>query len=110
MLEKREIISLSQFGESTMSTKRIQRLFWRWLNTALLSLLVMISAILILGLFLLIFQVRSFEIGDSNIWLLRWQNPTGVPFSMTWNMLPLLLLAATIGLIRVLLPTQPSVN
>jgi Flp pilus assembly protein protease CpaA len=70
----------------------------------------MVSAILIGVFFLLILQVRSFEIGISDVWLLRWRNPAGVPFSIGWNMPLLLLVAATIGLIRVLLPPKRSAN
>lgn len=89
-----------------MSSDRIRHLFWRWLKTTFLSFLVIISALLLLVLFLLVFRVPSFEIGQTDFWLLRWQNPPGVPFSLTWNLAPLFAIAAVIGFIRVLLPTR----
>lgn len=89
-----------------MTNDRVRRLFWRWLRTTFLSFLVIVSALLLLVLFLLIFRVPSFEIGQADFWLLRWQNPPGAAFSLTWNIVPLLAIAAVIGFIRVLLLTR----
>jgi uncharacterized BrkB/YihY/UPF0761 family membrane protein len=93
-----------------MSIHKIWRIFRQWLQVTLLSLLVMISLILLLVFFLLVFRVPSFEIADSMIWLLRWQNPPGVPFSITWNMELLMIIAAVFGLAWVLLPTGQRWN
>lgn len=101
---------MSQSVSSLMSTHRVLRFCWRWFKTALLFFLVIVSALLLLVLFLLIFRVPSFEIGNSDFWLLRWQNPPGVPFSLTWNLALLLAIATIIGFIQVLLVTRKHLN
>ncbi|MGI0486754.1 hypothetical protein ACN4EK_15040 [Pantanalinema rosaneae CENA516] len=93
-----------------MLKNKIRRRLWQWFRTSLLTFIVIISVTLLLVLFLLIFQVPSFEIGGAGIWLIRWYNPPRVPFSIAWNLLPLLAIAAISGLIRVLLSVKPFLS
>jgi hypothetical protein len=86
-----------------MSKNRIKSALWQWFRITLSSLVIIISIILLLILFLLVFQVPSFEIGYPALWILRWQNSPGVSFSVTWNIKPVLLVSAAIGLVAAVL-------
>lgn len=66
-------------------------IFLQWLQITLSAFFLLIAIILLLLPIFTILQVPSFILGNSNIWLLHWQNTQAVGFNIAFN--PVLLLA-----------------
>ncbi|WP_277128163.1 hypothetical protein [Chlorogloeopsis fritschii] len=82
--------------------KRIESNLKTWLILTVVTFLTLIAVFLGLPALFLILRVPSFEIGDSALWVLRWQNNasgSGIRF----NLVPLLIIAIIVGLLGLLL-------
>lgn len=73
-----------------------------WLKiTVSVFFLLMISGLLLLPLFTFL-RLPSFVLGNSTIWLLRWQNNPEAGFAITFNPAIVLAIASVIGVISII--------
>lgn len=73
-----------------------------WVHLTLLTFLLLVVVHIALPALFLLLNVSSFAIGRESFWLLRWEN-TSSQTGITFNMVPLLAIAAIVGLLGVLL-------
>jgi hypothetical protein len=73
--------------------------FGTWLQITLSVFFLFMLGVLLLLPILTILQAPSFMVGNSNLWLLRWQNSPDVGFNITFNPGLLLAIASLLGVI-----------
>ena len=72
-----------------------------WLRLTAVAFVILVVIFLALPLLFLLLRIPSFEIGQGVLWLVRWQNDSsgnGIEF----NLVPLLIVAAIVGVLGVL--------
>lgn len=90
----------------TGKKSHLTTIFWQWVQITLSVFFLLIAIILILLPFLTILQVPSFRLGNSDIWLLDWQNTQPVGFNIGFNAVMLLAIASIIGVIVIIFRQQ----
>ncbi|MFQ4144889.1 hypothetical protein [Chlorogloeopsis sp. ULAP02] len=85
--------------------KRIESNLKTWLILTVVTFLTLIAVFLGLPALLVILRVPSFEIGNSVLWILRWQNDasgSGIRF----NLVALLVIAIIVGSLGLLVKSR----
>lgn len=80
---------------------RVKESLKTWLRLTTVAFVVLVVIFLALPLLFLLLRIPSFEIGKGVLWLVRWQNNSsgnGIEF----NLVPLLIVAAIVGVLGVL--------
>lgn len=86
----------------SLKMKNIWSYFRNWLSLSVATFLVLLAIHIGLPALLVFLQVPSFELSIGDLWILNWKNEasgSGIGF----NLVPLLVIAIIVGLVRVLI-------